>query len=47
MQLKAMLAHILINYDIKAEKDSRPEEIALAEAVMPNPDGKIYIRRRV
>ncbi|KAF7360358.1 Cytochrome P450 [Mycena venus] len=45
-ELKGMLAHILINYDIKAETDLRPPEISFAEATMPNPQGKIWIRKR-
>ncbi|KAF7336908.1 hypothetical protein MVEN_02127100 [Mycena venus] len=45
-ELKAMLAHILINYDIKAENDTRPPDIRMAEATLPNPWGKIWIRKR-
>jgi hypothetical protein len=45
-ELKAMLAHMLINYDIKAETDLRPPELCIAEATMPNPQGKIWIRKR-
>ncbi|KAF7348759.1 hypothetical protein MVEN_01395100 [Mycena venus] len=45
-ELKAMLAHMLINYDIKAETDLRPPDICISEATMPNPQGKIWIRKR-
>jgi len=45
-EIKAMLAHMLINYDMKAETDIRPPEICMAEIVMPNPQGKIWIRKR-
>lgn len=45
-EIKAMLAHILINYDMKAETDIRPKEICIAELATPNPQGKIWIRKR-
>jgi cytochrome P450 len=45
-ELKSMMAHILINYDVKPETDIRPPEVCLGENVMPNPRGKIWIRKR-
>ncbi|KAJ7936828.1 cytochrome P450 [Mycena leptocephala] len=45
-QLKAMLAHILINYEIKAETDVRPPDICIELIRTPNPRGKIWIRKR-
>ncbi|KAJ7660365.1 cytochrome P450 [Mycena polygramma] len=46
-ELKAMLAHMLINYDIKAETEGvRPPDICFAMFRMPNPHGKIWIRKR-
>ncbi|KAJ6585896.1 cytochrome P450 [Mycena capillaripes] len=45
-ELKAMMAHILINYDVKPETDVRPPELCLGENVMPNPRGKVWIRKR-
>lgn len=46
-ELKAMLAHILINYDVKAEVDGvRPSDQFFGMHKMPNSQGKIFIRRR-
>jgi hypothetical protein len=45
-QLKAMLAHILINYEIKAETDVRPPDICIELIRTPNPRGKIWIRKK-
>ncbi|KAJ6568703.1 hypothetical protein B0H19DRAFT_1065518 [Mycena capillaripes] len=45
-EIKAMLAHILINYDLKAETDIRPPTVLLAGIPIPNPRGKIWIRKR-
>ncbi|KAJ6558751.1 cytochrome P450 [Mycena vulgaris] len=47
-ELKAMLAHILINYDVKAETEGvRPPDQCFGRARFPNPQGKIMIRKRV
>ncbi|KAF7360043.1 hypothetical protein MVEN_00732100 [Mycena venus] len=46
-ELKAMLAHMLINYDIKAEEEGvRPPDMCFAMLRMPDPKGKIWIRKR-
>ncbi|KAJ7124671.1 cytochrome P450 [Mycena crocata] len=46
-ELKAMLAHILINYDVKAETAGvRPADTWFAMLRMPNPKAKIWVRRR-
>ncbi|KAJ6612093.1 cytochrome P450 [Mycena sp. CBHHK59/15] len=46
-ELKAMLAHILINYDVKAETPGvRPPDQFFALLTMPNSKGKIWIRKR-
>ncbi|KAJ6568724.1 cytochrome P450, partial [Mycena capillaripes] len=45
-EIKAMLAHILINYDIKAETENRPPTFFLAGIPTPNLRGKIWIRKR-
>ncbi|KAJ7666364.1 cytochrome P450 [Mycena rosella] len=48
MELKAMLAHILITYDVKAEtKGIRPLDQWFGVVRFPNSGGKIMIRRRV
>ncbi|KAJ6500258.1 cytochrome P450 [Mycena vulgaris] len=46
-ELKAMLAHILINYDVKAETEGfRPPDDRFGVLRMPNLRGKIWIRKR-
>ncbi|KAJ6548532.1 cytochrome P450 [Mycena capillaripes] len=46
-ELKAMMAHILINYDIKAETEGvRPPNNVLAFFTSPSRVGKIWIRKR-
>ncbi|KAJ6609424.1 cytochrome P450 [Mycena sp. CBHHK59/15] len=46
IQLKTMLAHLLINYDIKGETHIRPPDIRSGLFQLPNPRGKIWIRKR-
>jgi hypothetical protein len=47
MELKAMLAHILVNYDVKAETEGvRPPDLCFGLLRMPNAKGKIWIRKR-
>ncbi|KAJ7445896.1 cytochrome P450 [Mycena latifolia] len=47
-ELKATLAHILINYDVKAEvKGVRPPDHWFGVLRVPNSRGKIMVRRRV
>ncbi|KAJ7687915.1 cytochrome P450 [Mycena rosella] len=47
-ELKAMLAHMLINYDVKAMTEGvRPPDDCFGVMRMPNSRGKIMIRRRV
>ncbi|KAJ6534180.1 cytochrome P450 [Mycena capillaripes] len=46
-ELKAMMAHMLINYDIKAETEGvRPPDMFFQMLRMPSPEGKIWIRKR-
>ncbi|KAJ7333989.1 cytochrome P450 [Mycena albidolilacea] len=46
-ELKAMLAHLLINYDIKAEVEGvRPPNMVFGTAIAPSPTGKVYFRKR-
>ncbi|KAJ6557712.1 cytochrome P450 [Mycena capillaripes] len=46
-ELKAMMAHMLINYDIKAEREGvRPPDMFFKMLRMPSPEGKIWIRKR-
>jgi cytochrome P450 len=47
MELKAMLAHILINYDLKAEVEGvRPSDQVFGLFVSPSSNGKIWMRNR-
>ncbi|KAJ6483217.1 cytochrome P450 [Mycena sanguinolenta] len=46
-ELKAMLAHIVINYDIKAEVEGvRPPDMVFGTITSPNPTAKVYFRKR-
>ncbi|KAJ7200357.1 cytochrome P450 [Mycena pura] len=46
-ELKAMLAHVVMNYDVKAEVDGvRPQNKEFAGRVSPNPKGKVLFRKR-
>ncbi|KAJ7133809.1 cytochrome P450 [Mycena filopes] len=46
-ELKAMLAHLLINYDVKAETEGvRPPDMVFGMLRMPGPKGRIWVRRR-
>ncbi|KAF8154349.1 cytochrome P450 [Mycena galopus ATCC 62051] len=48
LQLKTALAHILINYDVKAETEGvRPPDHEFSLFKVPNTRGQIYIRKRV
>ena len=48
-ELKAMLAHIVMNYDVQFVGGSRerPENIFFGQSVTPNPTVKVMFRRRV
>ncbi|KAJ7511671.1 cytochrome P450 [Mycena galericulata] len=46
-ELKSMIAHILINYDVKAEAEGvRPPDEWFGVHRFPNREGKIFIRKR-
>ncbi|KAJ6468013.1 cytochrome P450 [Mycena vitilis] len=46
-ELKAMLAHMLINYDVKAEVEGlRPPDDCFGMARFPSRNGKIFMRKR-
>ncbi|KAJ6477215.1 cytochrome P450, partial [Mycena vulgaris] len=46
-ELKAMLAHMLLNYDMKSENEGfRPPEYVFGVARSPNPTAKILVRKR-
>ncbi|KAJ7065402.1 cytochrome P450 [Mycena amicta] len=48
IELKAILAHILLNYDIKLEDEAkgRPENQYIASACLPNEKAKVLFKKR-
>ncbi|KAJ8464090.1 hypothetical protein ONZ51_g9826 [Trametes cubensis] len=46
-ELKAMLAYIVLNYDMKLEGDGkRPENIHFGQTVFPDPNARVLFRKR-
>lgn len=46
-ELKAMLAHIVLNYDVKLPGDGkRPENMYWGEGVLAAPAGEVLFRKR-
>jgi len=46
-ELKAMMAHLVINYDVKAEVEGvRPPDKVFAQRITPSATGKVYFRKR-
>lgn len=45
-ELKIMLAHILMNYDVKLEDGVRPPNICFGEVVIPNTKAQVMFRKR-
>ncbi|KAJ7269724.1 cytochrome P450 [Mycena rebaudengoi] len=46
-ELKAMLAHLILNYDMKAEIDGvRPPNQSFGLVISPNPKGRVSLRKR-
>ena len=47
VELKTMLAHVLLNYDIKmANGAGRPNNISIASEMMPDPTAEVLFRKR-
>jgi cytochrome P450 len=47
-ELKLMLAHLVMNYDMKLENDGvRPADMWVAANCVPNPNAKVLFRRRI
>ena len=45
--MKMIMAHLLLNYDIKAIEDGvRPKNITLGSVITPDPRAKLLIRKR-
>ena len=46
-KLKIMLAHTVLNYEVKMENEGvRPPDVWLASSCIPNPKGKVMFRKR-
>nr|BAL05135.1 cytochrome P450 [Phanerodontia chrysosporium]BAL05136.1 cytochrome P450 [Phanerodontia chrysosporium] len=46
-ELKAMLAYLVVNYDVKFEKEGvRPENMHVGLTISPDPAGKVLFRKR-
>jgi cytochrome P450 len=46
-ELKMMLVHVLLTYDIKAAGDgARPKDVPLGQSSMPDPEGLVLFRKR-
>ena len=47
VELKTMLAHLVLNYDMKLENEGvRPPTLELALAIVPNIKAKVLFRKR-
>ena len=45
--LKALLAYLLVHYDVKLAGDgSRPANVLYSSVVLPNPAGRLMFRKR-
>ena len=46
-ELKAMLAFIVVNYDLKLAGDGkRPQTVYFGSSIIPSPNGKLMFRKR-
>ncbi|KAJ6505849.1 hypothetical protein C8R47DRAFT_967682, partial [Mycena vitilis] len=46
-ELKAMMAHLVINYHVKAEVEGvRPPDVVFGTRITPSATGKVYFRKR-
>jgi len=47
-EMKTMLAHVVLNYDIKmADGGGRPEDVWFGRFPVPNPEAQVSFRKRV
>lgn len=44
--LKLVLAHVVLRYDVKFENGGRPEDVIVGFNRLPNPHGKVLLRKR-
>ena len=45
-EIKIILAHIVMTYDVRLVEDARPPDLFVMNGVLPNPAAKVYFRRR-
>lgn len=45
-ELKAMLAYVLLTYDVKTVDGERPEQKWFAQQCVPNPTASVMFRKR-
>jgi cytochrome P450 len=46
-ELKAMMVHLLLNYDVKFESEGiRPTNLVIGPSIMPNMEAKVMFRKR-
>lgn len=46
VEIKLLLAHIVLAYDVKLVDDIRPPDLLHMNAIRPNPAARVYFRRR-
>ena len=47
-EIKIILVHLILNYDIKlSEGESRPKNIFTEGGMIPDPQGKVWLKKRV
>ena len=44
--LKVVLAHVVLRYDVKFENGGRPEDMIVGFNRLPNPHGRVLLRKR-
>jgi hypothetical protein len=44
--LKLVLAHVVLRYDVEFENGERPEDVIVGFNRLPNPHGKVLLRKR-
>ena len=45
--MKAMMVHVILNYDIKAEVDGvKPPNVYMGDRIAPNPKAKVWLKKR-
>ncbi|GJE97791.1 cytochrome P450 [Phanerochaete sordida] len=46
-ELKCMMAYVVVNYDVKLEKEGvLPKNVHTATSIAPNPEARVFFRRR-